>query len=392
MKKALIFFCCFLTSLAAAYDDCSVCGYQRHVRDSDFVVNITDVPNLTCRELQRRGQIGNYSPEECTNFTSLIEGDEICGCIANVECSVCGIGRSVTDLDRVLIVGLQPRWTCEQWENKGKNLELAPNQCGLVKPVAGFSCGCVIDDPDRPGICFSERNTVEAKGAGMVRMDKVQIGDYVRARDGTFSRIYSFGHKDPEKEADFLQIYASGLKAPLEVSPEHMVFVSDKTIRAQDVQVGDVFDDRHTVTAIKNVKRRGVFAPVTASGEVVVSEVLVSSYATVFGGVSPAIQKVLSHAGLAPLRLVCGYNFQVCEHETYTDGYSDRIFPIVRFVAKLQGRSRAVQLSVCFVALAVMSLVYVLEKVIVSPLFPSVLILGLIFLDTKIKKTKAKTL
>jgi len=34
---------------------------------------------------------------------------------------------------------------------------------------------------------------VEVKGRGDVPMDKLKIGDYVRVRNGSYSRVHSFG-------------------------------------------------------------------------------------------------------------------------------------------------------------------------------------------------------
>ena len=63
--------------------------------------------------------------------------------------------------------------------------------------------------------CFSAFDTVEAQGKGMISMDSLEIGDYVRAGKD-FSRVFSFAHLDLDAEGNFLQIHTEGSVAPLE--------------------------------------------------------------------------------------------------------------------------------------------------------------------------------
>ena len=57
--------------------------------------------------------------------------------------------------------------------------------------------------------CFSAFDTVEAQGKGMISMDSLEIGDYVRAGKD-FSRVFSFAHLDLDAEGNFLQIHTKG--------------------------------------------------------------------------------------------------------------------------------------------------------------------------------------
>lgn len=82
----------------------------------------------------------------------------------------------------------------------------------------------------------------------------------------------------------FVQIYTSANKKnPLEMSPDHVIVVdskSDHPIRAATVQVGDVLngETKMEVTKIGTVPRKGVYAPPTPSGTIVVNGVVSSSY------------------------------------------------------------------------------------------------------------------
>jgi hypothetical protein len=106
--------------------------------------------------------------------------------------------------------------------------------------------------------CFSAGNAVEVQGKGLVSMDSLQVGDYVRAGENRFSRVYSFIHLDRDIEAvEYLQIYADGLESPLEISTDHMVFVKRAPVRASQIKVGDMLGNKK-VNEIKFVKRRGM--------------------------------------------------------------------------------------------------------------------------------------
>jgi len=172
------------------------------------------------------------------------------------------------------------------------------------------------------GTCFSAMNTVEVQGKGFVSMDSLQIGDYARAANGKFSRVFSFAHLDKELETDFFQISAEGLEAPLEITGRHFMFVSDKAVRADTVKVGDMLGN-NMVSDIQTVKRNGVYAPITESGDIMVSSVLASSYVSFLDKIY-LDENMMTHMYFAPQRVACSINFSWCENETYSqDGYSN---------------------------------------------------------------------
>lgn len=172
------------------------------------------------------------------------------------------------------------------------------------------------------GQCFSAMNTVEVQGKGFIQMDSLEIGDYARAENGKFSRVFSFAHLDNEVETDFFQISAEGLETPLEITGRHFVFVSDKAIRADSVKVGDMLGN-NMVSDIQTIKRKGVYAPVTESGNIMVSSVLASSYVSFLDKIY-LDENMMTHMFFAPQRVACNINFSWCKNETYSkDGYSN---------------------------------------------------------------------
>merc|ERR1712157_115001 len=124
--------------------------------------------------------------------------------------------------------------------------------------------------------CFSAFDSVEVQGKGMISMDSLEIGDYVRSGKD-FSQVFSFAHLDLDAEANFLQIHTEGSVAPLEITDNHMLFRNDKAVSAKDVSVGDMLGD-NKVTKITSVKRTGLYAPITYDGSIVVNGIKSSCY------------------------------------------------------------------------------------------------------------------
>lgn len=221
-------------------------------------------------------------------------------------------------------------------------------------------------------------------------MDSLKIGDYVRAGKDQFSRVISFLHLDRHIKANFLQIHAKDLKKPLEVSPEHMVYVNGSSwpIRAAQVQVGDMLG-KNKVLKVTSIKRRGVYAPLTESGDILVNGVLASCYAAVHSH-TPVNQHWEAHAFFSLHRLVCAVNFRVCQSETYTNGYPDWMSPMIHF-ALSTGENAILQAGASIVGLPLITVAYILEQLMYSPILIVAIIVGFFAVKRK-TKSKAKIL
>jgi hypothetical protein len=126
--------------------------------------------------------------------------------------------------------------------------------------------------------CFSGSTTVEVKGKGTVAMADLFLGDEVLTSSGMYDTVYSFGHRHETTEAEFLQFLPSNL----EISKNHMIKVGEHYIPASAVQAGDALEtaagEMVIVESIERVTRKGVYAPFTTSGTIVVNNIKVSSY------------------------------------------------------------------------------------------------------------------
>jgi len=200
---------------------------------------------------------------------------------------------------------------------------------------ASCQCSGTATETGGGGTCFSESMTVEVlsnkaeQESMLVSMKDLRIGDRVKTTTGRYEAVYAFGHLHETKPTAFLSIQTTAPTAPLEITGDHLIFVHGKKspVRADSIRVGDVLNHRpsvHTTTAIvtdiSNVFRKGIYAPLTADGTIVVNEIVASTYATIsakstsenieiagwsFFGIS---QADAIHLTLSPLRILCSAN------------------------------------------------------------------------------------
>jgi ABC-type phosphate transport system substrate-binding protein len=220
--------------------------------------------------------------------------------------------------------------------------------------------------------CFSETSTVQVMNKGVIAMKDLQVGDQVINANGKFDTVYSFGHYAPEIEAEYIQIHAVGLQQPLEISKEHMLFVSrGMALPASAIAVGDTIQLVHGATAqvikILTVIRHGAYAPFTMSGTIAVNKVAASNYVDLQNkaGVlivgneyrTPFSMQFLAHMFQAPHRLVCKIGPTYCQKETYDDsGVSSWVAGPYAF-AEWAIRQNVVIMSCTFTACFVVGLV-----------------------------------
>jgi hypothetical protein len=166
---------------------------------------------------------------------------------------------------------------------------------------------------------------IEDLRKGEIKMKDLEVGDKIKSNKDMYDTVYAFGHYDASSATSYLQIKVQGLNKPLEISPNHLVYLKSKgsgvttTIPASIVRVGDdlVLADGQSsspVETITTVTRSGLFAPFTTSGTLVVSGVLASSYVSLHEDsrtlcignyCTPISMHWLSHAFTFPRRLFC---------------------------------------------------------------------------------------
>ncbi|XP_052461339.1 indian hedgehog B protein [Carassius gibelio] len=179
----------------------------------------------------------------------------------------------------------------------------------------------------KTGGCFPASALVTVEDGSVKTMDRLQPGDKVLASsesDGNglliYSEVIAFLDRDPFAEKQFYAIETdSGAK--LSLTAAHLLFVSEgncsgpvanaelKSVFASDVQPGQcVVSTRGAeqqgylsrVTRIRIQEDKGVFAPLTRHGTVVVNGIVSSCYAAVD-------QNWLAHWAFGPLRVLSSW-------------------------------------------------------------------------------------
>jgi len=243
-------------------------------------------------------------------------------------------------------------------------------------------CG---NDPPLPIIgseaeCFSNRMTVQVKGRqGPTRMDRLNIGDEVLTADGSsYSKVYSFGHLDRSRKAEFLQIHTSSSTATdgtpnpppiIEITAEHLLFLHNVGPRpARDVKPGDyLVTSRQTppvqVKFIRKIQRHGIYAPLTVSGDLLVNGIAASNYialpAAFQSQISYEQQNWLQHVSCAPYRFMCSAVMIDCKGETYDaeTGYSRVVTMWLPLLRWLENQNQVVRSGILYLVLNMAKLV-----------------------------------
>lgn len=223
--------------------------------------------------------------------------------------------------------------------------------------------------------CFSGATIVEVKGKGHISMEELRIGDYVRAGSELFSQVHGFYHLERDAEATYLEITTDKNEYPLDISENHMIFVDNAAVPARDVKLGDKLDDS-VVTAIKSVRRKGIYAPATFSGTIVVNDILASTYTSQLAH-APLGEQFCIHLALTYHRLICRADFGLCGNETYSEfGLSNWNLPLIMLTRRLNEYGPNIQIASVFLTLPTLLFLYLIELMVVFPLFTALVVLS----------------
>lgn len=162
--------------------------------------------------------------------------------------------------------------------------------------------GTFVDDEPGESACFPASGRVRLRGGDVKRMDELVVGDKVQVGRDEYSPIFAFTHRDAEVMHSFLRFaIGSGEKEFLTLTKTHYLYVNGDLRKASSVQIGDAVvladGSPQLVTGIEELHGiRGLFNPQTLNGNIVVDNVLTSTY-------TARVEPNLAHAGLSILRL-----------------------------------------------------------------------------------------
>jgi Hint module len=133
-----------------------------------------------------------------------------------------------------------------------------------------------------------------------VSMDKLSAGMAVKVSADSgdpSSKVYFFSHKMHTSWHEFIRISSDSGHA-VTLSSIHYIYANGKLTAASSVRIGDelrTLDGIATVSSVETVRERGLFAPHTLHGDLVVNRVVVSTY-------TQAVHPTIAHALLGPVR------------------------------------------------------------------------------------------
>ena len=144
--------------------------------------------------------------------------------------------------------------------------------------------------PDSGGCYPGTASFVDLHGR-LRRMDSLRIGDEVHVisnKEIRLEPVITFIHYHPDVMQEFLKITTKRNKV-LKITEDHLMFVEKRgqetAIPAREVQVGDIVYvrgkhgvEKDAVQGISTVYEKGVYAPVTVSGTILVNDVHTSCY------------------------------------------------------------------------------------------------------------------
>nr|P56674.4 RecName: Full=Protein hedgehog; Contains: RecName: Full=Protein hedgehog N-product; Flags: Precursor [Drosophila hydei]AAB34104.1 hedgehog hh protein homolog [Drosophila hydei, Peptide, 481 aa] [Drosophila hydei] len=178
---------------------------------------------------------------------------------------------------------------------------------------------CSVKSDSSPSIshmhgCFTPESTALLESGAEKALGELAIGDRVLSMDVKGQPVYSevilFMDRNLEQVENFVQLHTDG-GAVLTVTPAHLISVwqperqtlnfifADRVEELDYVLVRDATGELQPqrVLRLGSVQSRGVVAPLTREGTIVVNSVAASCYAVISS-------QSLAHWGLAPMRLL----------------------------------------------------------------------------------------
>ena len=153
----------------------------------------------------------------------------------------------------------------------------------------------------KSGGCYPASATFIDVAGRRRQMESLLLGEEVQVitnKGVTSKPVITFIHRQPDLFQEFLQITTLRYKKILKITEDHLIFVEkngkEAAIPARDVKIGDMVYVKvggqemlvkDAVQGVSIVFERGVYAPVTLSGTILVNDVNTSCYCDVLSHV-----------------------------------------------------------------------------------------------------------
>lgn len=160
---------------------------------------------------------------------------------------------------------------------------------------------------------------MQTSSGNLLRLEELSVGERILALDTmtgslTYSEVILFLDRDPEQRREFLRIRTASGRT-LTVTPSHLLMLASNTsdtfrvqaVFADRLRVGDgvlihnrLVPEIDTVISTEAILKRGVYAPLTREGTIVVDGIVASCYAVIDS-------QSIAHWSYAPFRLYASF-------------------------------------------------------------------------------------
>ena len=190
--------------------------------------------------------------------------------------------------------------------------------------------------------CFPSKSQVQTLNRGILQISDLKEGDYIKTLDlatgkSVFSKFVTYLHQDKEVQAEFIKVQTKNEKF-ITLTEKHLIprlnVARNKAefVFANRLKLGDFIICEHgneEIEIIEWVEEKGVYAPLTESGTVLVDEILASCYANIE-------QHYLAHWVFKPYVYFKRFldmivlNFRAHESDKGLNGYARFLMDLVR--------------------------------------------------------------
>uniref|UniRef100_A0AC34FAH3 Ig-like domain-containing protein n=1 Tax=Panagrolaimus sp. ES5 TaxID=591445 RepID=A0AC34FAH3_9BILA len=154
--------------------------------------------------------------------------------------------------------------------------------------------------------CFSADTLVTTHGNKKIRMDELKVGEWILSGDSRsgemgYSKVASWIHKKPDLMAEFLKFSLENGQE-LKITKKHFIYKGNcknenstiykndlEMVYAENVTIDDclfTINDQNElistpISKIELIQEKGIFAPLTETGNIVVNDIFASCYSNV---------------------------------------------------------------------------------------------------------------
>ncbi|KAK4522390.1 hypothetical protein GAYE_HTGSCF06PCTG21G0275 [Galdieria yellowstonensis] len=131
--------------------------------------------------------------------------------------------------------------------------------------------------------CFPGSSTVYLDKFQSKPISELQVGETILDAHGKPTKVIGWLHKNENEEARYIQVKFTNMSSKLTISGDHLVFSTNGVIKSKQIVRGNKLLTRQegfaTVQSVKSLISKGVYAPLTESGTLLVDGISCSCYA-----------------------------------------------------------------------------------------------------------------